>query len=114
MPMIRLKRAYEAASDDDGTRVLVDRLWPRGVAKADARIDWWAKALAPSAELRRWFGHDPDRYQAFARRYRQEVEGHPDLERLRELADGGTVTLVYGAKDTEHNNARVLAELLRA
>ena len=110
--MVQRKRVYEHPATDDGTRVLVDRLWPRGVRKEDAHIDWWAKALAPSKELRTWFGHDPSRFPEFARRYREEVRYLPDLDRLRGLAAKGTVTLVYGAKDSEHNNARVLAELL--
>lgn len=110
--MIRIKRAYEAASEDDGSRVLVDRLWPRGVVKADARISWWAKELAPSSELRRWFGHDPERFEEFTRRYREELSDKTELDALRRLARERTVTLVYGARDREHNNAVVLRALL--
>lgn len=110
--MLKIKRAYEAASAEDGTRVLVDRLWPRGVTKERAAIDWWARDLAPSQELRRWFGHRPERFEEFKQRYAQEVEGNPDLAKLRALSQNERVTLVYGAKDVERNQAAVLAELL--
>lgn len=111
---VRLKRAYEPASADDGTRILVDRLWPRGVRKEDAAIDLWLKEIAPSTELRRWFGHDPARWAEFRRRYLHEVHEHADaLAQLRALAQEGPVTLVYSAHDTEHNDAVVLRELLR-
>lgn len=113
--MIRLKRAYEEAAASDGVRVLVDGLWPRGVTKEAASIDWWAKELAPSPDLRRWFGHVPDRFQEFKERYEAELHstaGSKALEELRRLAAGRDVTLVYGAKDTRHNQAVVLAELL--
>ena len=110
---VALKRAYEAASDSDGTRVLVDRLWPRGVTKAKARIDVWLKDVAPSTQLRKWFGHDPDKWTEFQRRYRAELKGSEALAELRKLAREGHVTLVYGAKDEEHNDAVVLAKLLR-
>ena len=107
-----MKRAYEAPADTDGKRVLVDRMWPRGVKKEAARIDWWAKELAPSTELRRWFGHDPERFDGFARRYAEELRGSEALAELRRLVAEETVTLVYAAKDEEHNNARVLRDLL--
>lgn len=110
--MVRLKRVYEDATETDGQRVLVDRLWPRGVTKERAAIDWWAKELAPSNELRTWFAHDPGRYAEFKRRYREELAGNEALGRLKELAGNGTVTLVYSAKDEQHNQARVLQELL--
>ena len=110
--MIKLKRAYQAAEESDGVRVLVDSLWPRGVTKQRAAIDWWAKELAPSAELRRWFGHEPERFPEFKRRYTAELHGNVALDKLRELVASQVVTLVYGAKDTEHNQAVVLAELL--
>ena len=110
---VGLKRAYEAASDSDGTRVLVDRLWPRGVTKAKARIDVWLKDVAPSTQLRKWFGHDPGKWTEFQRRYRAELKGSEALAELRKLAREGHVTLVYGAKDEEHNDAVVLAKLLR-
>lgn len=111
---VRLKRAYQKAEAADGYRVLVDRLWPRGVSKEEAHLDEWARELAPSSELRRWFGHAPERYDEFRLRYLEELEVHADkLTELRERARGQTVTLVYAARDTEHNDAVVLAELLR-
>jgi uncharacterized protein YeaO (DUF488 family) len=111
---IRLKRAYEPASASDGYRVLVDRLWPRGVSKTRARLDAWEKELAPSAELREWFGHEPNRFAAFRRRYIRELRSErPRLTQLRRRAKRGTVTLVYSAHDSEHNDAVVLAEVLR-
>jgi uncharacterized protein YeaO (DUF488 family) len=111
---VRLRRVYEPAAEDDGYRVLVDRLWPRGVSRERARLDEWARDLAPSAELRRWFGHEPSRFEEFRRRYRAELVAHADeLEMLRGRARGGRLTLVYGARDTEHNDAVVLAELLQ-
>jgi len=111
---VRLKRAYEPAAEDDGYRVLVDRLWPRGVSREKARLDEWARELAPSAELRRWFGHDPARFDEFRRRYREELTPRADeLEELRGRARSGRLTLVFGARDTEHNDAIVLAEILR-
>jgi uncharacterized protein YeaO (DUF488 family) len=110
---IRLKRAYDAPAADDGVRVLVDRLWPRGVRKADAAIDLWMKDIAPSTELRRWFGHDPARWPEFRRRYEAELQGHADrLEELRGMARRGPVTLVFGARDEVHNDAVMLRELL--
>lgn len=113
--MIKLKRAYEPPARGDGTRVLVDRIWPRGVSKGAAALDHWLKEVAPSTELRRWFGHDPARWTEFRRRYRSELAQHPEaLAGLRRLARGGPLTLVYGARDTEHNEAVVLRELLTA
>ena len=113
-PDVRLKRAYDPAEPDDGYRVLVDRLWPRGVSKERARLDEWARELAPSAELRTWFGHDPERFAEFERRYRAELTAHEEkLDELRCRAREGTLTLVYRARDEEHNDAVVLAELLR-
>jgi uncharacterized protein YeaO (DUF488 family) len=110
---IRLKRAYEPAESSDGYRVLVDRLWPRGVSREDAELDEWARELAPSADLRRWFGHDPERFDEFRRRYRDELASHADeLEELRARARSGPLTLVFGARDTEHNDAVVLAAIL--
>jgi uncharacterized protein YeaO (DUF488 family) len=110
---VKLKRAYESPAADDGTRVLVDRLWPRGVKKTDAAIDHWAKVLAPSTELRKWFGHDPARWKEFRRRYSAEIGEHRDeLNRLRDLAQKGPVTLVYAAHDETHNDAVVLREIL--
>ena len=112
---VRLKRAYEPALASDGYRVLIDRLWPRGVSREQARLDEWARELAPSSELRRWFGHDPARFDEFRRRYAEELAAHEiKLRELRRRARDGTLTLVYGARDTEHNDAVVLAEILRS
>ncbi len=111
---IRLKRAYEPASVEDGYRVLVDRLWPRGVSKEQANLDEWEKALSPSGELRVWFGHQPARFAEFRRRYIDELRANrPRLAELRRRAGNGTLTLVYSAHDSEHNDAVVLAEVLR-
>ena len=110
---IRTRRIHDSVSDDDGYRVLVDRVWPRGVRKADARLDWWAKELAPSTELRKWFGHDPERWQGFREAYRDELAQCPEaLSRLMEQMEKGCVTLLYAARDREHNQAVVLAEIL--
>jgi|SRR5689334_14808106 len=110
---VKLKRAYEPPTADDGMRILVDRLWPRGLKKTDAEIDQWMKEIAPSAGLRKWFGHDPKRWQEFRRRYKSEVRHHPDqLHELRTLAQGGRITLVYAARDEAHNDAVVLKEML--
>lgn len=109
----KIKRAYEKATRGDGVRVLVDRIWPRGVSKAEAKIDQWRKEIAPSTALRKWFGHDPARWAEFERRYIAEIETQrAALDELRELATGKTVTLVFGAKDTEHNQAVALREYL--
>lgn len=111
---IRLKRAYEPASPSDGYRVLVDRLWPRGVSKQRARLDEWEKELPPSAELREWFGHEPTKFPEFRRRYISELaRNRPRLTELRRRAREGTLTLVYSAKDETHNDAVVLADVLR-
>jgi uncharacterized protein YeaO (DUF488 family) len=111
---VRLKRAYEPARTADGRRVLVDRIWPRGVSREQARLDEWARELAPSTGLRRWFAHDPARFEEFRRRYESELAAHGEkLRELRRHARQGTLTLVYGARDTEHNDAVVLAELLQ-
>ena len=110
---IRRKRAYEPAAAGDGTRVLIDRLWPRGVRKAEAAIDHWFRDLAPSTELRQWFGHDPGRWPEFRRRYRAELAGQGErLDELLRLAEKRPLTLVYGARDEAHNDAVVLAEVL--
>jgi uncharacterized protein YeaO (DUF488 family) len=110
---IKLKRAYESPSTEDGTRVLVDRLWPRGVTKGNAAIDHWIKELSPSTELRKWFAHDPTRWQEFRRRFSIELREHPDqLGRLREMARQGPITLVYAAHDELHNDAVVLRDIL--
>lgn len=110
---VRLKRAYEAPSPEDGRRILVDRLWPRGVSKSKAAIDRWMKEIAPSTELRRWFAHDPKRWDEFRRRYRIELSSQAEaLDELRTMARSGPVTLVYAARDTDHNEAIVLRDLL--
>jgi uncharacterized protein YeaO (DUF488 family) len=110
---IRLKRAYEAPAEEDGVRILVDRLWPRGITKQRAAIEHWAKELSPSAELRKWFGHDPARWEEFRRRYTEELRRRPEqLDELRALAVGSVVTLVYGARDELHNDAVVLRDVL--
>lgn len=109
-----IKRAYEPAEAADGYRVLIDRLWPRGVSKEEARLDEWARELAPSGELRRWFGHEPDKFDEFRRRYLAELgEQAEKVRELRRRGRRGRLTLVYSAHDTEHNDAVVLAELLR-
>jgi uncharacterized protein YeaO (DUF488 family) len=111
---VRIKRAYEPPAPSDGRRVLIDRIWPRGVSRERACLDEWARELAPSGELRRWFGHDPARFAEFRRRYERELASQEDkLRELRGRAAEGTVTLVYGARDTEHNDAVVLADVLR-
>ena len=110
---IKLKRAYEPPAAGDGTRILVDRLWPRGVKKAVAAVDIWAKEIAPSTELRQWFGHQTNRWDEFCRRYVAELEQKTDLvKELRDLARGGPITLVFGARDQTHNDAVVLRKLL--
>jgi len=110
---IKLKRAYESHGSGDGTRILIDRLWPRGVKKADAAIDLWAKDIAPSTALRRWFGHDPSRWREFRHGYSEEGHRHRDrLDELRKLARKGRITLVFAAHDEMHNDAVVLRDIL--
>ncbi len=110
---LRLKRAYDAPDPGDGARVLVDRLWPRGLRKADAGLTAWMKDAAPSPALRQWFGHDPARWVEFGRRYRAELrQKAPVLEALRALAQARPLTLVYAARDPQYNHARVLREVL--
>jgi len=114
MKNIRLKRVYEPAERKDGRRILVDRLWPRGLAKEKAAIDYWARDVAPSAELRRWYGHEPDKWPEFRRRYAAELEANPGAVRtLLDQMKTGTVTFVFAAKEPEHNNATALLEYLR-
>ena len=104
--MIHLKRAYDKPSSSDGERILVERLWPRGLTKVRAALDLWLKDVAPSPELRKWFGHDPARWKQFERRYRKELQGQQKaVEMLRQKSKRGAVTLVYAAKDQEHNSA---------
>lgn len=111
---IRLKRAYEPPRTADGYRILVDRLWPRGLSRDDAELDEWDPDLAPSTELRRWFGHEPRRFAEFQERFAEELQQQrPALTGLRRRARDGTLTLVYSAKDTQRNNAVVLAKALR-
>jgi uncharacterized protein YeaO (DUF488 family) len=110
---IRFKRAYEPPAKVDGMRVLIDRLWPRGVTKERAAVDHWFRDLAPSTELRKWFGHDPDRWTEFRRRYKVELMQHEErLDELLRMAAHAPVTLVYGARDESHNDAVVLKEAL--
>ncbi len=110
---IRLKRAYDPAAPDDGTRVLVDRLWPRGVSKEHAALDQWMKEIAPSAALRKWFSHDPAKWGEFRRRYVAELrENEALVEELRAIARKGPLTLVYSARDEEHNDAVELRDVL--
>ena len=110
---IRLKRAYDLPSAEDGTRILIDRLWPRGVRKSSAGIDRWVKDIAPSTALRKWFGHDPARWQEFRRRYAAEIYDHADqLAELRAAAREGPITLVFAARDELHNDAVVLRDAL--
>ncbi len=113
--MIGLKRAYEKPAPEDGTRLLVERLWPRGVKKTDLRLDAWVKDAAPSDALRRWFAHDPRKWPEFRRRYFAELHSHPEaLHEIRTAARHGRVTLIYSAHDTEHNNAVALKDYLTA
>ncbi len=110
-PTIRVKRVYEPPSNADGHRVLVDRLWPRGLSREAAKLDEWLKEVAPSDGLRKWYGHDPERWPEFVRRYHQELEAHrPLIDKLS--GSHGVLTLLYAAKDTEHNNAVALHEFL--
>lgn len=111
---VRTKRVYEPAGPDDGYRVLIDHIWPRGVSHERARLDEWARELAPSDELRKWFDHDPPRFEKFRARYRDELADQAErIEELRARAEKGPLTILYAARDREHNNAVVLAELVR-
>ncbi len=111
--MFTLKRVYEDPAADDGARYLVERLWPRGMKKEDLAMDAWYKDVAPSTELRRWFGHDPDKWEEFQRRYQAELDDNPDAWKpLVEASRQGKVTLLYSSRDTEHNNALVLKSYL--
>jgi uncharacterized protein YeaO (DUF488 family) len=112
--MIKLKRAYNKPAKDDGERILVERLWPRGLTKAQAKVDLWLKDVAPSTELRKWFGHDPDKWIEFRQRYRKELKQKADLIKLlKRKAGEGTITLIYAARDEERNSALVLKQLLQ-
>ena len=111
--MIKLKRAYEKRSKDDGVRILVDRLWPRGLTKKRAAVDRWLKEIAPSPELRKWFGHVPSRWKQFQTRYRRELKQHKEaIATLRQEARKSTITFLYAARDTEHNSAGVLKKYI--
>jgi uncharacterized protein YeaO (DUF488 family) len=109
---VMLKRAYEAPTKTDGQRILVDRLWPRGLAKVSAKIDLWLKDVAPSTELRQWYGHTPEKWPEFKKRYRAELKNNPALSELKSLSRQGRITLVYAAKDRLHNEAVVLKQIL--
>ncbi|RNC66343.1 MAG: DUF488 domain-containing protein [Desulfuromonadales bacterium] len=112
--MVRIKRIYDPPAPEDGKRILVDRLWPRGIARDEARLHEWLKEIAPGNELRKQFCHDPERWEEFRASYRRELEANAELlDRLRKLAREEMVTLLYAAKDEEHNNAVVLEEMLR-
>jgi uncharacterized protein YeaO (DUF488 family) len=111
---IRIRRIYEPAGKADGQRILVDRIWPRGVKREDAALDEWLKTIAPTTELRKWFGHDPARWDEFVKRYRKELDGNPQaVAELRARIEKGDVTLLYGARDETHNQARALADYMR-
>lgn len=115
MKEIKIKRIYEAPSDHDGCRILVDRVWPRGVSRNDAKLDEWNKEIAPSGKLRKWFDHDSNKFPDFEKKYRKELEDKKcDLEEIRKKAMYTTVTLLYGATDTQHNQAVVLQSVLNA
>ncbi|HET6924342.1 MAG TPA: DUF488 domain-containing protein [Candidatus Saccharimonadales bacterium] len=108
-----IKRIYDPAAADDGYRILVDRLWPRGVSKPEAQLDLWLKEVAPSPELRQWFGHDPARFAEFSARYREELAANPAVAELRQLAEKQSrITLLYGARDPQVNHAAVLRDFL--
>ncbi|MEX2354111.1 MAG: DUF488 domain-containing protein [Gammaproteobacteria bacterium] len=110
---IRIKRIYDPFLKADGQRVLVDRLWPRGVKKGDARLSLWMKGVAPSPELRRWFNHDPEHWQGFRKRYTRELGNKPEeIKKLNELMREDTLTLIYAARDPIHNHAKVIADYL--
>ena len=115
MGVITLARVYDHESAGDRPRFLVERLWPRGVRRADLELDEWVKDVGPSTELRRWFGHEPEKWEEFRRRYFAELDGHPQAwELLRDAADAGDITLLYSSHDAEHNNAVALREYLTA
>jgi uncharacterized protein YeaO (DUF488 family) len=114
--MLKIKRAYEKKESEDGKRILIDRLWPRGISKAEAGIDEWLKDLGPSTELRKWFGHDPEKWGEFKKRYQKELsdaEKTGIMEDIAHLARRSTVTLIYSAKDTEHSDVKVLEEIIQ-
>lgn len=111
---VKIKRIYEQPSDADGFRILVDRLWPRGIKKENARLDLWSKDIAPSSDLRKWYGHDPEKFEKFSTRYKAELDNNPEISAFLETIKAhDTVTLLFSAKDSEHNNAAVLAEWIK-
>jgi len=112
--VIRIKRIYEPATEEDGFRILIDRLWPRGIKKEKAKIDMWLKEIAPSNELRKWFSHDPEKWKEFKKKYAKELAAKPELlKKMRQIErEKGTVTLLYSARDLEHNNAATLKAVL--
>ncbi len=110
--LIRVKRIYEPVESDDGQRVLVDRIWPRGISRDRAELDAWMPEVAPSTELRKWFGHDPARWDEFLTRYRSEIADNPHVDQLASLVAAGPLTLLYSARDTDHNQAVALASFL--
>lgn len=110
---MKIKRIYEPTKEIDGYRILIDRLWPRGISKSEAKIDEWLKILSPSADLRKWFNHEPEKFQEFRKRYIEELNQQTtELKRIKSINKSKEVTLLYAAKDTEHNNAVVVLELL--
>jgi len=110
--LLGIKRIYDKAEITDGKRILIDRLWPRGVRKSTANIDMWLKDVAPSDDLRKWFSHDPSKWEEFKKRYKKELEKNPALQQLLDIIRKSDVTLIYASKDTEHNNAVVLKEVI--
>jgi len=113
--MLRIKRVYDPPEPEDGRRILIDRLWPGGIKKEKFKMDEWLKEIAPSDKLRKWFSHDPKKYQEFKKRYTKELEDKSEiLRRIKREAKKGRVTILFSAKDTEHNNATVLKELMSA
>lgn len=114
MKEIRIKRVYQEASEDDGLRILIDRLWPRGIKKEEAAVDLWLKDIAPSTELRKWFNHEVEKWPAFKKAYLKEVKSKPEtLQLLKDKAKEQNITLIYAAKDEKHNDAVVLQEFLK-
>ena len=111
--MVKIKRVYDPLSSEDGIRILIDRLWPRGIKKEEAKIDEWMKEIAPTTDLRKWFSHDPAKWPEFRKRYITELKNKSELfERLRSEAKKGTITLLFAAKDAEHPNAVILKEVI--
>ena len=113
--MLKIKRAYDKAEKKDGKQILIDRLWPRGVSKSEANVDTWLKELAPSTELRKWFAHDPQKWEEFRKKYKAELDSPEKVKLLEDIAGQarrGDVTLIYSARDTEHSDVKVLVEII--